>query len=95
MFLLALGMPADGEVNCCGNEITVEGRLSLVGNEPFVHTALITEEDERYVLKADKKVIDEMWRARTIIKVTGTCEEDRAYGISGRYIEVQSWEPLN
>lgn len=88
-------MPPDGEVTCCGEEITVEGRLSLVGNEPFVHTALITEEDERYILKAEKKVIDEMWRARSIIKVTGTCEEDRAYGISGRYIEVQSWESLD
>ena len=85
---------AEDNQTCCVEDITVSGRLTLIGNEPFVHTALITDEDERYVLNAEPKVIEEMWRARAPVTVTGKCKDDRRYGVAGPYIEVRSWEPV-
>ncbi len=73
--------------------LTVEGYLRLMGNEPFVRTAIITDDDERYYLQADQEVIDTMWNARSRLKITGRRLEDPEHELPGRYIEVRSWEP--
>ena len=43
---------------CPDQEITVEGHLRLFGNEPFVRTAIITDDDSRYYLQADSGELD-------------------------------------
>ena len=73
--------------------LTVEGYLRLMGNEPFVRTAVITDDDERYYLHADQEVIDAMWNARSRLEITGRCLEDPEHELPGRYIEIRSWEP--
>ena len=73
--------------------LSVEGYLRLMGNEPFVRTAVITDDDERYYLQADQEVIDAMWNARSRLEITGRCLKDPEHELPGRYIEVRSWEP--
>ena len=75
--------------------LTVEGYLRLMGNEPFVRTVVITDDDERYYLQADQEVIDTMWNARSRLEITGHYLEDPEHKLPGRYIEVRSWEPAN
>lgn len=80
---------------CEGQELMVTGNLSLVGHEPFVRTALITPEDERYIIKAEEEVIDAMWQSRSKISVTGCGFEDLWYAQKSLYLEVITWESEN
>ena len=78
---------------CPDQEITVEGHLRLFGNEPFVRTAVITDDDSRYYLLADSGELDAMWNARSRLEITGHCLDEHEYELPGIYIDVRSWEP--
>lgn len=74
--------------------ITVKGHLRLMGNEPFVRTAVVTDDDMRYLLHADRQIVDAMWNARSRLEITGHCLEDHEFELPGLYIDVHSWEPV-
>ncbi len=90
------GCSQDQETRECPNEeISVEGHLRLMGNEPFVRTAVITADDKRYLLHADPQLIDTLWQARSKLEITGRCLDDHEFTPPGIYIEVRSWKPVN
>ena len=84
----------DSGAECQEEQETISGRLSLIGHEPFIRTAVITDEDERYILKADPNLTKKMWQSRSKVEVTGRCFEDQWYAQPSLHIEVESWKPI-
>ena len=84
----------DAYRQCPEVQITISGRLTLIGHEPFIRTAVIADDDERFILKADPNVTKKMWQARSMVEVTGRCFEDQWYARPSLHLEVKSWKSI-
>lgn len=78
---------------CSGDYKTYEGSLSLYGAEPFVQLALMTADDERFFLDADRETLDKLWKENQgRIKIEGELYEDEWYGRPHDFIRIKKWE---
>lgn len=44
----------------CSNDKVIEGKIAIVGNEPFTQVALFTDEEESFILICDDEIEKEL-----------------------------------
>ncbi|MDG5767851.1 hypothetical protein QA596_10270 [Balneolales bacterium ANBcel1] len=73
-----------------------EGTLQLVGNEPFTHVVLVTDDREHWYLEMERDEMLRLWRDnRGRIRITGTPVSKEFRGSLESFIVVRSYEWLN
>lgn len=62
LFLLLIIASVFAGCSCgkCANGNVIEGKIAIVGNEPFTQVALFTEEEESYILICDDELEKEL-----------------------------------
>jgi hypothetical protein len=91
-FLLFIMLMAVLPVSPCP-EITVEGGIIFIGNEPFAVPALYDENDKRYFLKVSEKVKKDMaLNTGKKAVVTGRLYEDNWSGKNALFIRVTTYQ---
>lgn len=76
--------------------VTIEGAVSVRGNEPFTALMLETDQQNVYVLSFEGDLRAELQReAPGLFRVTGTLYQDDWNGKPYAFIRVRSWENLS
>lgn len=77
---------------CSNDTRKFKGNLALFGAEPFTQLALMTEDDERLFIDAEKELLDTLWKEnKGRILIEGELYEGEWYGKAHPYIKLEEW----